>query len=131
MMMKLINVFAVGKLVALPSTRLANASSTPSRQKNYGTHINKITHNKRLLTHNMLQCHVKGCTTDNFPLKIENAELDNVEADFNPEFIKRMVPKLDWPALVATSFEVSTPFPKWRLTHIIVGCRKTTGNNTG
>jgi len=54
----------------------------------------------------MLQCHVKGCTTDNFPLKIQDAELDAVEAEFNAEFIKRMIPKLDWPALVATAFEV-------------------------
>eukprot|EP00126_Sphaerothecum_destruens_P015426 Sdes_comp9430_c0_seq1m893 len=61
----------------------------------------------RLLTHNMLQCHVKGCNVNNFPLKVEAGEIQNSEADFNPAFIKAMLPKLDWTALKTTCDQLS------------------------
>ncbi|KAI9201822.1 uncharacterized protein BJ171DRAFT_196133 [Polychytrium aggregatum] len=60
----------------------------------------------RLLTHNMMQCHVKGCTSNNFPLRLEEVELEQIEAEFNPEFIARLLPKIDYPALVATTFSL-------------------------
>ncbi|KAI8927567.1 hypothetical protein BC831DRAFT_451928 [Entophlyctis helioformis] len=60
----------------------------------------------RLVTHNMLQCHVKGCNTDNYPLAIQDAELETLEADFNPSFIERLIPKLHWPALVHTALSL-------------------------
>ncbi|KAJ3337419.1 hypothetical protein HDU93_001119 [Gonapodya sp. JEL0774] len=52
----------------------------------------------------MLQCHAKGCTKDNFPLRIVDAELENADADFNPQFLRRMLDKIEWTALVQTSF---------------------------
>ena len=55
----------------------------------------------------MLQCHVKGCNSNNYPLAIQEAEVDNIEADFNPEFVKRLMNKIDWTALVQTAYAVS------------------------
>src|SRR4051812_5103586 len=60
----------------------------------------------RLVTHNMLQCHVKGCNTNNFPLKIQDAEVVQVEADFSSNFLKNVLGKLDWGALTRTATEV-------------------------
>ncbi|KAH6570184.1 hypothetical protein BASA82_001152 [Batrachochytrium salamandrivorans] len=60
----------------------------------------------RLITHNMLQCHAKGCNTDNFPLQIKDAEIESIEADFNIGFIQRLIPKLHWPAFVHTALSL-------------------------
>ncbi|KAJ3330597.1 hypothetical protein HDU76_005287 [Blyttiomyces sp. JEL0837] len=60
----------------------------------------------RLVTHNMLMCHVKGCSGDNFPLRIEEAELDSIEAEFNEGFMRRLVTKIEWNALVKTAFSL-------------------------
>ncbi|KIR28002.1 multifunctional methyltransferase subunit TRM112 [Cryptococcus deuterogattii 99/473] len=57
----------------------------------------------RLITHNMLACHVKNCTKDNFPLVFSEVELVERPAPINPDFIKRFLPKLDWKALVDTA----------------------------
>ncbi|WVQ74533.1 hypothetical protein IAR50_004134 [Cryptococcus sp. DSM 104548] len=57
----------------------------------------------RLITHNMLQCHAKNCTKDNFPLVFSEVETVIREANFNPDFIQRFLPKLDWRALVDTA----------------------------
>ncbi len=64
----------------------------------------------------MLQCHVKGCVSDNYPLAIQEAELESVEADFNPEFLKRLLGKIDWAALVQTAFSVIAAAYVWFLT---------------
>lgn len=61
----------------------------------------------RLITHNLLSCHAKGCTTNNFPLQFKDAEIEHREADFNPEFIRGLLPKIKWKALVDTVKEVS------------------------
>ena len=37
----------------------------------------------KLLTHNMLQCHIKG-VKNGYPFKIEVAETSTREAEFNP-----------------------------------------------
>lgn len=63
----------------------------------------------RLITHNMLQCHVKGCNKDNFPLRLEEVSVDQSEdnaCEFNADFIKHMMPKIDWPALRDTTHAV-------------------------
>ena len=60
----------------------------------------------RLITHNMLQCHVKGCNKDNFPLRLEEVEMEKEESEFNPDFIRHMIPKLDWNALRGTAHAV-------------------------
>ncbi|KAL7395320.1 hypothetical protein ABVT39_014454 [Epinephelus coioides] len=53
----------------------------------------------KLLTHNMLTSHVKG-VTKGYPLLIKATEVKVNEVDFNPQFVCRMIPKLQWSALV-------------------------------
>lgn len=68
----------------------------------------------RLFTHNILQCHVKGCTENNFPLRIENAEVRDLSAteetavEFNRDFLLNFMHKLDFDALKTTINQVNT-----------------------
>ncbi|KAI9188884.1 hypothetical protein H9P43_000306 [Blastocladiella emersonii ATCC 22665] len=59
----------------------------------------------RLLTHNMLQCHVRDCT-NGFPLRFQNAEVEHAEQEMNTEFLVNMLPRIDWAALRATAHEL-------------------------
>ncbi|KAH8105361.1 trm112 [Cristinia sonorae] len=54
----------------------------------------------RLITHNLLACHAKGCTTNNFPLQFKDVSIELREAEFNPEFLKGFMPRIEWKALV-------------------------------
>jgi len=55
----------------------------------------------RLLTQNMLQCHVRDCKKDNFPLKIElSAPVSNQVCEFNRDFILNMLLRVDYVALL-------------------------------
>jgi hypothetical protein len=60
----------------------------------------------RLITHNLLACHAKGCTTNNFPLKFSNVKLALREADFNPDFLRGFLSRIEWDALIQASREV-------------------------
>jgi hypothetical protein len=64
----------------------------------------------RLITHNLLACHVKGCTTNNFPLKLTDIELALREAEFNPDFLRGFLPRIEWDALIQASREVSNTY---------------------
>ena len=52
----------------------------------------------KLLTHNMMQSHVKGISK-RFPLLIKPGEVRIVEQEFNPDFIRRMITRIEWAAL--------------------------------
>eukprot|EP00164_Ancoracysta_twista_P011697 GFYU01018142.1.p2 GENE.GFYU01018142.1~~GFYU01018142.1.p2 ORF type:complete len:131 (+),score=32.96 GFYU01018142.1:26-394(+) len=65
----------------------------------------------RLITHNMLMCNKKGCTTDNFPLKLTATETDKDETEVNVEFLKHILPKLQWDIVVATAKENNMNLP--------------------
>ncbi|KAF8233756.1 Trm112p-domain-containing protein [Tricholoma matsutake] len=54
----------------------------------------------RLITHNLLACHVKGCTSNNFPLEFKDVQIELREAEFNPDFLRGFMPKIEWKALV-------------------------------
>ncbi|KAF7707421.1 multifunctional methyltransferase subunit TRM112-like protein [Silurus meridionalis] len=56
----------------------------------------------KLLTHNMLTSHVKG-VTNGYPLLIKATEVKVNEVEFNPQFVSRMIPKLEWSALVSAA----------------------------
>ncbi|KAI8337312.1 hypothetical protein BD560DRAFT_413267 [Blakeslea trispora] len=60
----------------------------------------------RLITHNMLQCHVKNCNNNNFPLRFEDVQIEQIEADFNPEFVANILNKLEWDALYSTAVQL-------------------------
>jgi hypothetical protein len=62
----------------------------------------------RLITHNLLACHVKGCTSNNFPLTFKDVEVEHREAEFNSDFLMGFLPKLEWPALVNAAKQVSS-----------------------
>ncbi|KAJ1964426.1 hypothetical protein GGI12_001443 [Dipsacomyces acuminosporus] len=68
----------------------------------------------RLITHNMLKCHVRNCTDPDkqFPLRFENVELEQIEAERNDEFLVRMLPRLDWPALLKTATALGLDLPQ-------------------
>lgn len=60
----------------------------------------------KLLTHNML---MSPGTRNGFPLAIEVEKMEEVEAQFNAEFMARMVEKLDYGALLKTVASVCLP----------------------
>lgn len=64
----------------------------------------------RLITHNLLACHVRGCTSNNFPLIFRDVQLELRDAEFNPDFLRGFMPKLDWKALVDTAKSVCLSF---------------------
>jgi len=60
----------------------------------------------RLITHNLLACHAKGCTSNNFPLQLKDVQIALREADFNPDFVRGFIPKIEWNALVNAARQV-------------------------
>lgn len=71
----------------------------------------------RLFTHNFLQCHVKGCTQSNYPLRISEAEVETRETEMNEAFLNSFLCKLDWPALLTTVSDVRAALCGSRPTH--------------
>ena len=63
----------------------------------------------KVLTSNFTACAVKACKTSSasFPLHFRNAELELQELDFQPEFIRNILPRIDWNALQMTANEVA------------------------
>ncbi|XP_070693106.1 multifunctional methyltransferase subunit TRM112-like protein [Pempheris klunzingeri] len=59
----------------------------------------------KLLTHNMLTSHVKG-VTKGYPLLIKATEVKMSDVEFNPQFVSRMIPKLEWSVLVQAAEEL-------------------------
>ncbi|XP_062892281.1 multifunctional methyltransferase subunit TRM112-like protein [Mobula hypostoma] len=53
----------------------------------------------KLLTHNLLSSHVRGVSRG-YPLLLQASEVKINNVDFNQEFITRMIPKVEWNALV-------------------------------
>ncbi|KAM3414533.1 hypothetical protein BST61_g9692 [Cercospora zeina] len=65
----------------------------------------------KLLTMNFLTCARKSCKSSPtaFPLHPKEAELEQVELDMNPLFIKNMLPRLDWEAMKTLTQELGLP----------------------
>lgn len=70
----------------------------------------------RLITHNLLACHAKGCTSNNFPLAFKDVQIALRDAEFNADFLRNFMPKIEWNALVQASRQVRAP----RLLRVIV-----------
>ena len=60
----------------------------------------------RLITHNLLACHVKNCTSNNFPLGFKDVQIELHEAEFNADFLRGFMPKIEWGALIEAAKEV-------------------------
>ncbi|PRW33595.1 multifunctional methyltransferase subunit TRM112 At1g22270 [Chlorella sorokiniana] len=46
----------------------------------------------------MLQCHIKG-VQNGYPLKVEAEKVETREMDFEPDFLRHIFPRINWPAL--------------------------------
>lgn len=77
----------------------------------------------KLLTHNMLACHIRG-VKNNYPFIIEAVKIENIDADYNPgkndgdtlmllhpltnlrpswlaaDFLRHIFPRINWPAFI-------------------------------
>ena len=62
----------------------------------------------KLLTTNFLTCAVKACKSSplSFPLHFKDATLERTEIDFNPLFIRNILPRVNWDALTTTATEL-------------------------
>lgn len=58
--------------------------------------------------HNFLQCQAKGCKAlaTGASLKVQIEQLETRPADYNPEFIRSLLPKLNYPALVEVAADL-------------------------
>lgn len=65
----------------------------------------------RLLTHNMMMCVKRGCTSEHFPLRIEAARIEVRASDFSADVVRALVPKLEWAALVAAAADCGQTVP--------------------
>ncbi|EHB04925.1 TRM112-like protein [Heterocephalus glaber] len=54
----------------------------------------------KLLTHNLLSSHVRGVGPRGFPLRLQATEVRVNPVEFNPDFVARMIPKVEWAALL-------------------------------
>ena len=70
----------------------------------------------RLITHNLLACHAKGCTSNNFPLGFQDVSVELRDAEFNADFLRGFLPRLEWAALVDAARQVRLSFPSVRAT---------------
>ncbi|XP_050296745.1 uncharacterized protein LOC126736439 isoform X2 [Anthonomus grandis grandis] len=53
----------------------------------------------KLLTHNMLTSKCMRGVNVGYPLTINASDVRVSDVDFNPDFISKLIPKVDWPAL--------------------------------
>ncbi|EXJ81401.1 hypothetical protein A1O3_07692 [Capronia epimyces CBS 606.96] len=62
----------------------------------------------KLLTTNFLTCAVKTCKTSplSFPLHFKDATLERTEIDFDPLFMRNLLPRVNWDALTTTATEL-------------------------
>ncbi|KIW72407.1 hypothetical protein PV04_00604 [Phialophora macrospora] len=62
----------------------------------------------KLLTTNFLTCAVKACksSSSSFPLHFRDATLERTDIDFNPLFIRNILPRVNWEALTTTATEL-------------------------
>ncbi|KAF2142138.1 uncharacterized protein K452DRAFT_227748 [Aplosporella prunicola CBS 121167] len=65
----------------------------------------------KVLTLNFLTCARKACKSSAaaFPLHPRDAELEVVEAELNPAFIRNILPRLEWEALRGLAAELGLP----------------------
>ncbi|XP_008565632.1 PREDICTED: tRNA methyltransferase 112 homolog [Galeopterus variegatus] len=54
----------------------------------------------KLLTHNLLSSHVRGVGARGFPLRLQATEVCIRPVEFNADFVARMIPKVEWAALL-------------------------------
>ncbi|MCJ1281953.1 hypothetical protein MMC26_001276 [Xylographa opegraphella] len=65
----------------------------------------------KILTTNFLTCAVKACKSSaaSYPLHFQDAELEQADMEYNPAFLRNILPRIEWDALRVTATEVSKP----------------------
>jgi hypothetical protein len=96
-----------GLTIPAPLTRAFSLSAKFSSSSS-SNRAHRPSNEMKLLTHNMLQCNKKGCTSNNYPLALHAEEVAREESEFRPEFIKHMLAKLDYSALAFAAKAVRT-----------------------
>ena len=77
----------------------------------------------KLLTHNMLSCHIKG-VQNGYPFTIEPSKVEEVDADYDPDFLRHIYPRLDWSALRAAATSMGAQMVHmWCTHHVLVQCQ--------
>ncbi|VEN41080.1 unnamed protein product [Callosobruchus maculatus] len=67
----------------------------------------------KLLTHNMLTSKCMKGVSVGYPLSIKALDIRTVEVEFNPEFVAKMIPKIDWAVLCSAAESLGkTELPK-------------------
>ncbi|XP_008505088.2 multifunctional methyltransferase subunit TRM112-like protein isoform X2 [Equus przewalskii] len=90
---------------ARPSNRLRRGAApevtqTESRPPSGSCLARALWGNMKLLTHNLLSSHVRGVGPRGFPLRLQATEVRVSPVEFNPDFVARMIPKVEWAALL-------------------------------
>ena len=67
----------------------------------------------KILTTSFLTCAVKACKSSplSFPLHYKDAELEQSDIAYNPQFLINILPRIDWDAVRVTAAEVSDTVP--------------------
>jgi multifunctional methyltransferase subunit TRM112 len=61
----------------------------------------------KLIVHNMLTSNILKGVTKGFPLRINAAKVENISVDYNRDFVVRMLPRIEYEALLAAVADVS------------------------
>lgn len=57
----------------------------------------------RLLVHNLLECKIKGCKpSSSYPLTLRSIEIKRNPTNYNPDFIKNLLTKIDYKAFLTS-----------------------------
>ena len=86
----------------------------------------------KLLTHNMLACHIRSHKHEEpQPFVIEAEEVSQLDADFDPDFLRRMYSRIIWSTLHTAAIAMGKSFQGHRpraclqnLQPSIVDCRR-------
>lgn len=72
------------------------------------------------MTHNLLMCNKKGCTINNYPLKIQCDEQILNKINFDPELLTRTIKKMDLSALTQATKDVFSYLFRCNYTNLIL-----------
>ena len=91
----------------LPKTphQLPRPRNTPHQNPTTTTPLTTM----KILTTSFLTCAVKACKSSplSFPLHYKDAELEQSDIAYNPQFLINILPRIDWDAVRTTAAEVT------------------------
>lgn len=89
----------------------------------------------KILTTNFLTCAVKTCKTSpaSFPLHFKDATLERTEIEYNPLFLRNVLPRVNWEALTTTASELGLQalVPERNPVEVVAEEKEDEGENEG